>query len=173
LFYVVQQKPFWSMLQCRMKQFLSAIQTAVIGTLDINHKPFSSYAPYVYDNNRFYVYISNIATHTKNLHANPHASLLFIEDESQSKNLFARRRISLQVEACIIARESERFENVLDLFAKKFDSNTVAMLKQMQDFNLFEFEVKYGEATFGFGEAYLVGGEDMNELLPRTGGGHK
>lgn len=156
-----------------MKQFLSTIQTAVIGTLDANQKPFSSYAPYVYENNRFYVYISNIATHAKNLHANPHASLLFIEDENQSKNLFARRRISLQVEASVITRKSQRFENVLDLFAKKFDSSTVVMLKEMQDFNLFEFAVKYGEATFGFGEAYLVGGEDMNELLPRTSGGHK
>ena len=39
----------------------------------------------------------------------------------------------------------------------------------MTDFNLFEFQVTYGEATFGFGKAYLIGGENMDELLERTG----
>jgi len=72
-----------------------------------------------------------------------------------------------------IARESERFEEVLALFGAKFDSSMVAMLKKMMDFNLFELEVKAGEATFGFGDAYLIGGENMDELVPRRGGGHQ
>ncbi|MBV5278676.1 MAG: pyridoxamine 5'-phosphate oxidase family protein [Campylobacteraceae bacterium] len=156
-----------------MKDFISNIQTAIMGTIDKNHLPFSSYAPYVYDNNRFYVYISNIATHAKNIQINPNASLFFIEDESQSENLFARKRISLQCESVKIARSSERFEEVLTLFAIKFDAKMVETLKKMTDFNLFEFKVTYGEATFGFGKAYLIGGEQMNELVSRNvSGGH-
>ena len=54
-----------------MKAFIANIQTAIIGTLDSNNHPFSSYAPYIYDSNRFYVYISDIATHAKNLQKNP------------------------------------------------------------------------------------------------------
>ncbi len=156
-----------------MKNFLSTIQTAIIGTIDKDTLPFSSYAPYIYDNNRFYIYISDIATHAKNLHVRPNASLFFIEDESRSSNLFARKRISLQCESCVISRENERFEEVLALFGEKFDSSMVATLKGMLDFNLFELHVKAGEATFGFGEAYFIGGEHMNELIPRRGGGHK
>lgn len=152
-----------------MKDFIVNIQTAIIGTLDANNHPFSSYAPYVYDNNRFYVYISNIATHAKNIQANPKASLFFIEDECKSENLFARKRISLQCDSVKIVRESERFEEVLDLFAKKFDTKMVATLKKMTDFNLYEFKVGYGEATFGFGKAYFIGGENMDELVERTG----
>jgi len=155
-----------------MKNFIDNIQTVVIGTIDANQHPFSSYAPYVYDNNRFYIYISSIATHSKNLHANSNASLFFIEDESKTENLFARKRISLQCLAQKIARESIRFEEVLDLFSKKFDSSMITMLKNMTDFNLYEFEVQSGEATFGFGDAYLIGGDNMNELVPRSGGGH-
>jgi len=39
----------------------------------------------------------------------------------------------------------------------------------MTDFNLYEFKVNYGEATFGFGKAYFIGGENMDELIARTG----
>lgn len=157
-----------------MTNFLANIQTAVIGSLDESGHPFSSYAPYMYDNNRFYIYISDIASHTKNLKRSPYSSLFFIEDESKSENLFARKRISLQCEALLIPRQSARFEEVLNLFEEKFDASMVQMLKKMLDFNLVEFKVISGEATFGFGEAYIIGGENMNELKPRSGGsGHK
>lgn len=150
-----------------MKKFIATIQTAIIGTVDKNNHPFSSYAPYVYDTNRFYVYISDIATHAKNIQKNPKASLLFVEDESKTENLFARKRISLQCDSLKIARGSERFEAVLDLFAQKFDAKMVATLKKMTDFNLYELKVNYGEATFGFGKAYFIGGENMDELVAR------
>jgi len=152
-----------------MKKFLANIQTAIIGTLDSHNYPFSSYAPYVYDENRFYVYISDIATHAKNLQKNPKVSLFFVEDESKTENMFARKRVSLQCDSQKIARGSERFERVLELFSQKFDAKMVATLKQMVDFNLYEFKVTYGEATFGFGKAYLVGGKNMDELVERTG----
>ena len=150
-----------------MKKFITTIQTAIIGTVDKNNHPFSSYAPYVYDTNRFYVYISDIATHAKNIQKNPKASLFFVEDESKTENLFARKRISLQCDSIKIARETERFEAVLDLFAQKFDAKMVATLKKMTDFNLYELKVNYGEATFGFGKAYFIGGENMDELVAR------
>lgn len=155
-----------------MKDFLSDIQTAVIGTIDRDKRPFSSYAPYIYDNNRFYIYISDIATHAKNIEANPAASLFFIEDESKTQNLFARKRISLQCSSTKVERQSRRFDEVLDLFGQKFDRSMVETLKKMADFNLYELHVNSGEATFGFGEAYFIGGDKMNELIPRRGGGH-
>jgi len=50
----------------------------------------------------------------------------------------------------------------------------LTMLMGMNDFNLYALTPLYGEATFGFGEAYNIGGEKMNELVPRTGtSGHK
>jgi putative heme iron utilization protein len=157
-----------------MKKFIETIKTVVIGSIDSNGSPFSSYAPYIYDQNKFYIYISDIAAHSNNIRAKPETSLFFIQDESQTKNLFARKRISLQCNANIIPRDNSRFEEVLNLFEKKFDSTMVQMLKKMLDFNLFELSVNSGEATFGFGEAYSIGGEEMNELRPREGSsGHK
>jgi putative heme iron utilization protein len=42
------------------------------------------------------------------------------------------------------------------------------MLMGMADFNLYALKPIYGEATFDFGEAYNIGGEKMNQLVPRT-----
>lgn len=151
-----------------MKKFIETIQTTILGTLDAKNHPFSSYAPYVYDTNRFYVYISDIATHAKNIQKNPKVSLFFIEDESKTSNMFARKRLSLQCESRKIERGSERFESVLGLFSDKFDVKMGETLKKMVDFNLYEFKTLYGEATFGFGKAYLIGGENMDELVERT-----
>lgn len=157
-----------------MQKFIKQFKTAAIATIDIQNLPFSSYAPFVYDNNRFYIYISDIATHAKNIQLNPNASLFFIEDESKSDNLFARKRISLQCDTSLIQRDSKRFEEILSLFSEKFDPSMIEMLQKMLDFNLYELKVINGEATFGFGEAYFIGGEEMNELVPRSGGGgHK
>jgi hypothetical protein len=155
-----------------MNDFISNFKTVVIGSIDANGAPFSSYAPYIYDGDCFYIYISDIATHSKNIQTTTLASLFFIEDEASCQNLFARKRISLQCDVKKVDRESQRFEDVLTLFGEKFDPNFIATLKNMLDFNLFELHVKGGEATFGFGEAYTIGGKNMNELIPRRGGGH-
>ena len=149
------------------------MKTTVIGSLNKDNTPFTSYAPFVYNSNKFYIYISNIATHSQNIQKNNNVSLFFIEDESLTTNFFARKRISLQTLSKKVLRDSKKFEEIFALYNEKFDSEMVMMLKGMTDFNLYELEVQSGEATFGFGEAYIIGGDNMNELVERKGtGGH-
>lgn len=50
-----------------MLDFVAGFHSTVIGTLDENGFPFSSYAPFVYDDHRYYVFISDIAAHAGNL----------------------------------------------------------------------------------------------------------
>lgn len=154
--------------------FIDPFQSVVIGTVDAEGLPFSSYAPFVHYDHRFYIYISDIATHAKNLKRNKKSSLFFIEDESQAANIFARKRISLQCTAALIPRDAALFSPVMARFSDKFGEEMVSMLMKMADFNLYELAAFAGEATYGFGEAYRVGGEYMESLLPRQGGsGHK
>ena len=153
---------------------LTAYQSVILGTQSSNGYPFSSYAPFYYDGEQVYIFISNITTHAKNIQTTPQASALFIEDESKSENIFARKRISLQCDVIPIPRGEEIFNIIMKEFQDKFDANIITMLMGMKDFNLYALTPIYGEATFGFGEAYHIGGEKMNELVARTGGsGHK
>lgn len=156
-----------------MNELLEPFQTAVLGTLGSNGYPFSSYAPFYYDGEVVYVFLSNIATHAQNMQTVPKASAFFIEDESSSENMFKRKRISLQCDVSIIARDDDAFEDIMQMFIAK-QGSTLTMLLGMADFNLYALTPIYGEATFGFGEAYNIGGGKMNQLIPRTGSsGHK
>lgn len=159
----------------KLTELLEGYQSVVLGTQGSNGYPFSSYAPFYYDGEQVYIFLSNIATHAKNIQAIPQASAFFIEDENTCKNIFARKRISLQCDVTSVSREEETFFNtVMAHFQSKFDADMVTMLIGMKDFNLYALKPIYGEATFGFGEAYNIGGEKMNELVARTGdSGHK
>jgi len=157
-----------------LTELLTPFQSTVLGTLGANGYPFSSYAPFYYDSEVVYVFISDIATHAKNMQSTPKASAFFIEDESMTENMFRRKRISLQCDVLRIAREETRFDTIMDAFQSKFEGGTLPMLMSMRDFNLYALTPIYGEATFGFGEAYNIGGEKMNQLVTRLGdGGHK
>ena len=157
-----------------LEELLKSFQSVVLGTIAQNGYPFSSYAPFYYDGEQIYIFISDIATHSKNIQSTKKASALFIEDEKESDNIFARKRISLQCDVTLISRDDDRFIPVMNAFQEKHTGGTLSMLMGMSDFNLYALKPIYGEATFGFGEAYNIGGEKMNMLIARSNsGGHK
>ena len=156
-----------------LNELLKPFESTVLGTLGANGYPFSSYAPFYYDGEKIYIFISNIATHAKNMQTNSKTSAFFIEDESITENMFKRKRISLQCDVQAISRDDTSFDNIMEAFVAK-QGDTLTMLMGMADFNLYALTPIYGETTFGFGDAYNIGGEKMNQLVPRTGGsGHK
>jgi len=155
-----------------LQDFLNQFKSVVISSLDEENNPYSSYAPFIKNNGKYYIYISDIARHAKNLRTHLKASLIFIEDENISKNIFARKRASYQCKVKIISRNETTFSNILNLFSNKFDETMIKTLQGMNDFNLYELTPYSGEAVFGFGEAYTIGGEDMQTLETRKGGAH-
>lgn len=156
-----------------LSTYLEPFKSAVLGTISENGYPFSSYAPFYYDGLSIYIFISDIATHAKNIQQRPTASAFFIEDESHTEQIFARKRISLQCNVTRIAKDEDAYESIMKAFVSK-QGETLTMLMGMKDFNLYKLTPIYGEATFGFGEAYNIGGDNMNELVSRTAeSGHK
>ena len=151
-----------------LNEFLEQIKSLTISSLDENGYPFSSYAPYVKYNNKYYVYLSLMAKHSSNLTQNKIASIFFCEDEQDCKNIFAKKRVSIQCETLKLAQNTQNEEEILNEFKAKFSEEMVNMLKKMGDFYLFEFTPFYGEAVFGFGKAYNLGGENFEEFVERT-----
>lgn len=152
---------------------LTPFKSTVLGTQSSNGYPFSSYAPFYYDGEVVYIFISDIATHAKNMKNIPKASAFFIEDENITENIFKRKRLSLQCDVVQISKADASYSSVMDAFVEK-QGETLTMLMGMKDFNLYSLHPVYGEATFGFGEAYNIGGEKMNQLVPRISTrGHK
>ena len=156
-----------------LNEFLQTLQSLTINSLDENKNPFSSYAPFVKYNHKYYVYISLIAKHSTNLTQNKIASIFFCEDEKDCKNIFGKKRVSIQCNVKRLEQNTENEKLILDEFRNKFGSEMVDMLHKMGDFYLFEFTPFYGEAVFGFGKAYNLGGDNFEEFVERgNGSGH-
>jgi heme iron utilization protein len=150
-----------------LNEFLEPLKSLTISSLDEKGYPFSSYAPFVKYNHKYYVYLSLMAKHSSNLSQNKIASIFFCEDEQDCKNIFAKKRVSIQCETLKLAQDTQNEEEILNEFKAKFGEEMVNMLKKMGDFYLFEFTPFYGEAVFGFGKAYNIGGENFQEFVQR------
>lgn len=151
----------------KLRDFLDSIQSVCINSLDENKEPFSSYAPFIKVEGKYYVYLSMMAKHFHNLSNYDKCSLLLLEDEKDCKNIFARKRVSLQCNVKMYEQNSAKEKDILEEFKNKFDENMVEALKNLGDFYIFEFEPYFGQAVFGFGKAYDIGGENFEELLQR------
>ena len=141
-----------------LNEFLQTLKSLTISSLDENKNPFSSYAPYVKYNHKYYVYLSLMAKHSKNLTENKIASIFFSEDEKDCSNIFAKKRVSIQCNVKRLEQNTQNETEILNEFRIKFGVEMIDMLYKMQDFYLFEFTPFYGEAVFGFGKAYNLGG---------------
>ncbi len=155
-----------------LRAFITGFKSVTLATIDKAGRPFSSYAPFVLHEKRFYIFISDIARHARNLKNDPHAALFFIEDESRCENIFARKRAVLQCSARTLKRDDTDFKAVMEAFKERFDPAMLEMLLTMKDFNLYELLPHKGEAVFGFGQAYDITGNNADELTPRRSGGH-
>lgn len=143
-----------------LRQGLKTVQLATIGA---DGNPQASYAPYVWIENYYYLYLSELARHTRNLIANPAISLLLIEAEEKSKNLFARQRIILQAKVTRIDRETDRFQLVMAEFQSQF-GGFIDVIEPLQDFHLFQIKPQSGRFIRGFAQAYDLVGPELDEL---------
>lgn len=158
--------------QADCRAFPARFQTLHLGTVSAEGQPEASYAPFVADQERYYVYLSELARHTGNLRARGRVSVLFIEGEDSASQLFARERLTLACEATECARGSARFDQVLDLFERRFGKFMQA-IRPLKDFHLFELRPVSGSYVAGFARAYTLTGGDLGELRHRHEEGHQ
>ena len=143
-------------LQAEALAFRDDFETVLLATADGNAIPDASYAPCVIDDDgRIAVFISELASHTRNLRVNPRASLMFIADESASRNLFARRRLILSVSAETLPRNHAQWPILMEKMRARH-GKTIDLLMQLPDFQLFRFTTLEGTWVRGFGQAFPV-----------------
>ncbi|GAB1545353.1 heme utilization protein HutZ [Scytonema sp. NUACC21] len=144
--------------------FTDRFQSVAIATVNTDGMPNASYAPFVMDESKnIYIYVSGLSTHTQNLHAVPKVSVLFIEDESQTKQVFARRRLTFDCTATLVERDSEPWKQIVDNFEARF-GDIIQMLRDLPDFRIFKLMPKTGRFVIGFGAAYEVDPNDFGTL---------
>ncbi|QIL86664.1 heme utilization protein HutZ (plasmid) [Vibrio sp. HDW18] len=160
----VKQERLQGRLEPEIKEFRQQRQTLQLATVDAEGRPNVSYAPFVQNQQGYFVLISRIARHARNLEVNPQVSIMLIEDETQAKQLFARKRLTFDSVASIIERDSQLWRQVIAQMGERF-GEIIDGLSQMQDFILFRLQPEQGLYVKGFGQAYQVSGDDLVDFV--------
>jgi putative heme iron utilization protein len=142
-------------IRLQVAELLRQCGSLQMATLNQESLPEISYTPFLWRDGQLYIFVSELARHTRNLKAKPVLSVLLIEDEVTAKNPFARKRMTLRCEALPTGRDDGSAEAVLNAFEQRHGP-TVAMLRSLPDFQLFRLVILEGTLVRGFGQAFSL-----------------
>ncbi|BAY89308.1 pyridoxamine 5'-phosphate oxidase family protein [Tolypothrix sp. PCC 7601] len=155
-------------VQAEYEKFTEQFQSLIISTVNAEGMPNASYAPFVMDDSyNIYIYVSGLVAHTKNILVNPHVSVLFIEDENQANQIFARRRLTFDCTATLIERDTEQWQKIVERFQNRF-GEIIEVFLGLADFRIFQLTPNQGRFVVGFGSAYNISGDNLRQLIQVT-----
>ena len=103
---------------------------------------------------------------------NKKASLMIIEDESKAEKLFARKRITMDVDSTVVDRDIDEWNLIMDEMESKF-GHSIKFLKDLTDFFLFSLKPQSGLLVYDFGRAFRLTGTNLDEIKFLNEKGHK
>lgn len=163
-------------LESRLSNEISALltqqKTLQLATLDDEGKPYASYAPFAVMDQCIYLLLSEVAVHAKNLQQHPIASVLIIEDEAHSENIFARIRVNLQLSCEHLALNSAQWQQGVNCLTERH-GEMITHLSTMSDFHCFKLTPHKGRYVKGFGKAFAFENSLNGETLTHLKEGHK
>ena len=156
----------FSEIQSAYVDFPNLVQSLMLSTVTLDGQPQASYTPFVMEGDRaFYIFVSGLSSHTQNLKSTAKAGILLIEDEAQTQQIFARKRLMYDCSVVLIERHDPQWATWADKFKARF-GNLIDMLRQLPDFQIFQLTPQGGRFVIGFGAAYEVDPENPNQLIP-------
>ncbi|MFY7814205.1 MAG: HugZ family protein [Chryseobacterium taeanense] len=155
----------------KVKELIERTKSVILATIDAEGFPNSSYAPFVHVDKTFYILVSFMAKHTKNLADGRKTSVMLIEDESATKQIYARERLTFEASTSQIERDSEMWNDVVAKL-KEANGKVVDMISEMKDFILIGLHPIKGSYVNGFGSAYFVN-ENLEIIEHRNDQNHE
>ncbi|MGE4347841.1 MAG: HugZ family protein [Flavobacteriaceae bacterium] len=142
-------------LQPKVKELMARCKSVILATIDSEGIPNSSYVPHVVIDNKLYVLVSFMARHTKNLRDMKKVSVMFIEDEADTKQIYARERLTIDGTTSQIERGTEMWSRAVTGLTESH-GKILDILTGMDDFIMIEITPLKGAYVNGFGSAYFV-----------------
>ncbi len=142
------------------RKFIGSKRSLELATVTQDGQPLASYAPfYRSDSGIFYIFVSTLAAHTSNLDNanfdNRIASILIIEDEKNTPQIYARARLSFQCITDEVPPGVSEFDEALGKL-KEIHGAVITTLSSLADFRLFKLTPQSGRYIKGFGQAYEI-----------------
>lgn len=144
-------------------EFIDSFKSVLISSFNEDHC-VCSYSPFIRQNNEFFILISEVSEHYNSIFRAPEKiSIMFLEDESKAKTVFARKRVSFRARAVFI---DDIKEELFPKFEEKFANEAgIKHIKNMSDFHIVKIMISKGRFVKGFGAAYdLEGFKILNRV---------
>lgn len=154
-----------------IEEFKAQRSTLQLATQDADGVPNASYAPFALADDGFYILVSELARHGTNLQVSDKLSVMLIEDESESKSVFARKRLTFDATAEVVARDSDTFTKGVAALSIRF-GDMIDNLAALKDFNLFKLNPHHGLYVKGFGQAFSLSGAELLDVDWKRDGHH-
>jgi len=135
---------------------------AALGTLR-DGSPFVSMVVYAVSDDlaSFYLHLSRLAVHTRDLIADPRLSLLIHESDRGESDPQTLARLTIQGDAATVSKTDSQYEAIKSLYLKKFPD--AEMRFSLGDFDLYRIEPKSARYVGGFAQAFNLTVENFRE----------
>ncbi|PMH37106.1 heme utilization protein HutZ [Vibrio sp. 10N.286.49.B3] len=163
-----KQERLQSRLVPEIQAFRDQCKTLQLATLN-DGIPHVSYSPFAYTAEGYFILVSDLAQHGQNLKSSRSVSIMMIEDESQAKSVYARRRLGFDTVAQQVNKDSVGGQDALHALRQRF-GDIIDNLSQLGDFHLYRLTPEKGRYVKGFGQAFDVSGDEMVEIVHLTEG---
>jgi len=146
---------------------MHSLQLSTVGEAGVAN---CGYTPYIHVSpNIFYIFVSELAVHTRDIFFSGRATLMVIQDEAHTKQMFARTRVSYQCDAQTVSKDDADYAAQINAYEARH-GKMVGLLKQLPDFHLIKLVPRSGQFVMGFGKAYHLKGKNLQEFIhARTG----
>ncbi len=165
----IRRERLQSRLEPEVREFRDSRQTLQLATISADGIPNATYAPFAFDSKAYYILVSDLAAHGQNLKKNRNVSILMIEDESECKNIYARKRLTFDTRAELVEKQTEGWTQGVKALKARF-GEIIDNLSQLGDFNLYRLVPESGRYVKGFGQAFVISGTDMLDFVHLTEG---
>ena len=161
-------------VQQQLKEFMESFGSIILASIDKEGMPVCSYAPLIFYNGNYYIYISEVAEHFKSISQNPNKlEVMFLEDESKAKSVLLRRRARFKSNAIEVERDSTEFTSAINTLEERMSGfGGIKTINKMKDFHLFRLEFINGRFVIGFGGAYDVDSKGNVVYIGGSGNPH-
>ena len=111
------------------------------------------------DFSAFYIHVSRLGKHTRDMEIDPHVSLLIAETDDSRPDPQTLARVSLQGVAEILPKDDREYIRIKHLYLIRFPESEA--LFSLGDFNLWRITPKHGRFVAGFARAFNLGPEAL------------
>ncbi|HKJ38200.1 MAG TPA: pyridoxamine 5'-phosphate oxidase family protein [Anaerolineales bacterium] len=146
-----------------LAHFIRNTRIAALGTLD-NGAPHTAMVAVAFadDFSAFYIHVSRLGKHTRDMESDPRVSLLITEADDGRADPQTLARLSLNGTAELLPRADPGYERVKSLYLTRFPP--AGQLFSLGDFNLWRISPKGGRFVAGFGKAFNVAPQALKKV---------